>query len=90
VGNLTFINYPASTDVTFAYDAMNRLTNMVDAAGTTTYSYTTAGRLFTEDVPWASDTVTNRYRNGLRTNLSQPAGVWTNELHTFEEMRRPL
>ncbi len=55
---------------------------MVDAAGTTTYSYTTAGRMFTEDWPWASDTVTNWYRNGLRTNLSlgQPTGVWTNEL----------
>lgn len=32
VGNLTYINYPASTDVTFAYNALNRVTNMVDAA----------------------------------------------------------
>ena len=31
VGNLTKINYPAITDVTLAYDALNRLTNMMDA-----------------------------------------------------------
>ena len=31
VGNLTNINYPASTDVRFTYDALNRASNMVDA-----------------------------------------------------------
>ena len=53
---------------------------MVDAVGTNKYTYTIAGRLFTEDGPWASDTVTNFYNNGLRTNLSlaQPTGSWTN------------
>ena len=41
---------------------------------------TATGRLFTEDGPWASDTVTNFYNNGLRTNLvlAQPTGKWTN------------
>ncbi|NOS70448.1 MAG: RHS repeat-associated core domain-containing protein [Verrucomicrobia bacterium] len=80
VGNLTNIDYAASTDVTLQYDPMNRVTNMVDAAGTTVYNYTIAGRLFTEDGPWASDTVTNFYNNGLRTNLvlAQPTGKWTN------------
>ena len=59
---------------------MNRVTSMVDAAATTVYSYTIAGRLFTEDGPWASDTVTNYYDNGLRTHfvLAQPTGSWTN------------
>ena len=53
---------------------------MVDASGTNKYTYTIAGRLWTEDGPWANDTVTNFYNNGLRTNLilAQPVGTWTN------------
>lgn len=35
VGNQLTINYPQSTDVSLAYDAMNRNTAMVDAVGTT-------------------------------------------------------
>jgi hypothetical protein len=42
---------------------------MVDAAGATVYAYACAGRLFTEDGPFGSDTVTNTYANGLRTAL---------------------
>jgi RHS repeat-associated protein len=56
------------------------LTNMVDAAGTTKYTYTAGDQLLTEDGPFASDTVTNTYRNRLRVALSlqQPTGAWTN------------
>jgi YD repeat-containing protein len=54
------VDYNASTDIRLAYDALNRLTNMVDAAGTTKYSYYTGGLLWTEDGPWASDTVTRK------------------------------
>ncbi len=80
VGNLTKINYPASPDVTLAYDPLNRVTNMVDAAGTTKYTYTVGGQLYTEDGPFASDTVTNTWNNRLRVglDLQQPTGVWTN------------
>ena len=80
VGNLTKINYPVSPDITLSYDWLNRVTNMVDAAGTTKYAYTAGGQLWTEDGPWSSDTVTNIYFSRLRTNLSlvQPAGAWTN------------
>ena len=42
---------------------MIRRTNMVDAAGTTAYKYYAGyyagGLLWTEDGPWASDTVAN-------------------------------
>src|SRR2546426_10773313 len=62
-GNLTFVNYPGSPDITLQYDALNRLTNMVDAAGTTKFTYYAGGLLWTEDGPWASDTVTNTYNN---------------------------
>jgi len=53
---------------------------MVDAAGTTKYTYTVGGQLYTEDGPFASDTVTNTYNNRLRVgmDLQQPTGVWTN------------
>ena len=80
VGNLTVVKYPVSPVITYAYDALNRVTNMVDEVGTNKYGYTAAGLLLTEDGPWASDTVTNSYSNRLRTSLSlaQPTGSWTN------------
>src|SRR5439155_6584144 len=81
VGNLTFVNYPSSTDITRSYDALNRMTNMVDAAGTTKFTYYAGGLLWTEDGPWANDTVTNTYNNArLRSGLvlQQPTGTWTN------------
>jgi RHS repeat-associated protein len=89
LGNLVYIKYPASTNVTLQYDALNRLTNMVDAAGTTRYSYTAGNQLLTEDGPFASDTVTNTYVSRLRTSLSlqQPTGAWTNKF-VYDAARR--
>src|SRR5207249_5387797 len=54
---------------------------MVDAAGTTKYTYYAGGLLNTEDGPWASDTVSYTYNNArLRSGLTlqQPTGTWTN------------
>ena len=53
---------------------------MVDAVGTTVYTYDAAGQLLTEDGPFASDTVTNTYANRQRVALAlaQPTGFWTN------------
>jgi RHS repeat-associated protein len=78
VGNLKSIVYPQQTN-SFAYDALNRLTNMVDAVGTTAFSYTPAGRLQTENGPWANDTLTYTYVQGLRTalTLSQTTSNWS-------------
>ena len=60
MGNLTNVNYPSSPDLSFQYDApLNRLTNRVDAAGTTKYIYTAGNQLLAEDGPFASDTVRN-------------------------------
>jgi RHS repeat-associated protein len=80
-GNLTLVDYPVSPNVTFQYDPLNRVTNMVDAVGTTKYAYAIGGQLWTEDGPWSNDTVTNIYDNRLRTGLrlQQPTGLWTNE-----------
>jgi hypothetical protein len=84
VGNLT-----AGPYVGLAYDALNRVTNMVDEVGTTTYAYAAGGQLWTEDGPWANDTVTNTYTSRLRTALSlaQPTGRWTNGFG-FDAARR--
>src|SRR5438093_8447745 len=62
-------------------DGANRCdTNIIDAAGTTKYTYYAGGLPNTEDGPWSSDTVTYTYNNRLRANLSlqQPTGSWTN------------
>ena len=70
IGNLTNVNYQTSPDLSFAYDAMNRLTNMTDAVGATKYTYTAVGLLQTEDGPWASDTVSYSYANRKRSSLT--------------------
>ncbi len=78
VGNVTSIIYPQLT-ISYAYNLLNWLTNMTDAVGTTTFGYTPAGRLQTENGPWANDTLTNTYVQGLRTAMSllQPSGTWS-------------
>src|SRR2546423_271946 len=78
-----------TTNHRLAYSPRNRLTNMVDAVGTTAYSYTAGGELYTEDGPFASDTVTNTYVNRQRTKLvlGQPTGVWTNAF-AYDEAAR--
>jgi len=78
VGNLKTISYLQSS-ISYSYDALNRLTNMVDAFGTTAFSYTPAGQLQSENGPWANDTVTYTLWQGLRTamSLSQPSGSWS-------------
>jgi RHS repeat-associated protein len=74
VGNLTTVWYQrANTSNSFAYDAMKRLTNMVDTVGTTVYSYDPAGQVLSEDGPWDSDTVSYTYQNRLRKGLGLAA-----------------
>jgi RHS repeat-associated protein len=72
LGNLKSITYPSSGNpsIQFAYDALNQLTNMVDATGTTAFSYTRTGELQGENGPWPSDTLTYGYTQGQRTSLS--------------------
>lgn len=68
-GNLTFVNYPVTPDITLSYDKLNRLTNMVDAVGVTTYGYDTVGQLLSEDGPWSADTVSYTHTHRLRKTL---------------------
>jgi RHS repeat-associated protein len=90
VGNNTAITYPVSPSISLQYDLLNRLTNMVDSAGTTRYTYTTASQLQTEDGPWASDTITYGYTSRLRTSLSVQApnaSTWS-QSYTYDDASR--
>lgn len=78
--NLLTTSYSSSPSITFSYDALNRVTNMVDGIGTTRYAYTSTGNLQSEDGPWDNDTVTYSYTpSQLRSSMaiSQPnASPW--------------
>jgi RHS repeat-associated protein len=90
VGNLTNLDYPSSADLTLTYDAVNRLTNLVDAVGTTRYTWNAIGQLLSEDGPWSDDTVSLTYQNRLRAGLSvtQPNAVAWSQSYAFDAMKR--
>ncbi len=85
VGNVTQIRYPQQTNF-YAFDALNRLTNIVDAAGTTTRSYTPAGFLASEGGLWSADTVNYGYTNRLLASLS--IGSSWNQNYGYDLERR--
>lgn len=96
VGNLTNVVYlkatviPSTTNIVLSYDALNRLTSMVDGVGATVYNYDGAGQLLSEEGPWSSDTVSYTYQNRLRTGLSVSApnaSAWT-QSYAYDDMRR--
>jgi YD repeat-containing protein len=90
-GNLTNIDYATSADISMQYDANNRLISMVDAVGTTTYSYTDFGALLSEDGPWADDTVSYSYTsNRLRNQLTllQPNATAWSQTYTYDDAAR--
>jgi RHS repeat-associated protein len=69
VGNQTSIVYPERT-VNFAFDELNRLTNMIDAAWTNSFTWSPSDQRLSETGPWANSTVTSAYTQGLRTGLT--------------------
>jgi RHS repeat-associated protein len=74
-----------------AYDAANRLTNMVDAVGTNALAWTPWGALASEDGPWDQDTVTCGQNEALlrqALSLVQPnRGPWT-QSYTYDDQWR--
>ena len=89
-GNLTSVSYPANHAITLTYDALSRLTNMVDGVGTTIYAYDAAGQVLSEDGPWVDDTVSFVDSNRLRTGLSvlaPDASAWT-QSYGYDAARR--
>ena len=84
------MTYQASHALSFAYDALNRLTSMSDAIGTTTFSYTGTGQLASEDGPWANDAVSYTYTNEQRAGLSlqQPNADAFVETYAYDAANR--
>ena len=88
--HLPNIIYPVSSNISLAYDALNRLTSMVDGVGTTVYNYDAVGQILSEDGPWANDTVSYTYNNRLRSGLSvlaPNASAWT-ESYGYDAAKR--
>lgn len=78
---LTFVNYPASPEVTLHFDLQHRLTNKVDAVGTNDFGYWPGEQWCFEDGPWASDPLRLSYTGGrwrAEQILKQLTGGWTN------------
>ena len=92
VGNLTFVNYPTSPDLTLTYNGLNRVTSDAVSGGVTVNStYRPGGLLESEGVGgWASSTVTFGYTTRLRTSLTlqQPAiGNWS-QTYSYDTAKR--
>ena len=91
VGNLTTVDYPNNQDLSFQYDRNNRLTNMSDAIGATTFGYSSVGTLTSEDGPWADDTLSYTYTsNRLRRTLAlqQPNSSAWNQSYAYDAADR--
>ncbi|MGH7977780.1 MAG: RHS repeat-associated core domain-containing protein [Limisphaerales bacterium] len=95
LGNLTNVDYSGGTTYTpslrFAYDFLNRLTNMVDGIGATAFTWTPGNQLAGETGPWPDDAVSYTY-NSVRQrsviSLLQPnAGPWT-QTYTYDYLMR--
>ena len=92
VGNLTNVNYPATADLVFEFDAFNRVVKDTrKGVITNTYTYHAGGQLATAATPqWASSTLTLGYTARLRTSLTQAQptiGNWTHA-YTWDSARR--
>jgi len=93
IGNLTSVVYLSgnTSNIFYNYDSLNRLTNMADGLGSTTFTWTDGGQLAGEDGPWGDDAVSYSYdnvrqRSGL--NLMQPnAPPWT-QSYSYDSVMR--
>ncbi len=91
--NLLTTTYSDDTPgVTNTYDALNRLTLVIDGVGTNAYAYDANSRLASFDGPWGNDTITYAFDAlGRRTNLlvqgSQPTGYDYDPLNRLTGVR---
>lgn len=91
VGNLSSIDYPNSTDISFQYDAINQLISMTDAVGTTTLGWKAYGALANEDGPWNDDKITYSYTTARERQsfaLQQPYGSDWQQTYSYDSVGR--
>ena len=70
-GNLSGIQYGATTPITFGYDPLNRRTNMNDHVGTTKWTVDAMGRITSESGPYGTAPVVAQYDDlGRMTNIA--------------------
>lgn len=80
--NLTNVVYPTGTaNVTLEYDALNRVKQMTDGLGISTYTWRRGNLLESENGPWTNDTLTYGWHAtapGLLTGmtLEPSSGTW--------------
>jgi RHS repeat-associated protein len=96
IGNLTNVDYSGGTNlmsgIFFAYDALNRLTNMLDSLGNTAFTWTPGDQLAVENGPWPNDAVNYSYDVGSRQrigmSISAPnASTWAQTYGYDSDMR---
>jgi len=76
VGNLKTITYPApQASISYGYDALNRLTSMVDALTNHVFTWTPSGQLASESDAWTTNSWT--YVQGIRTQMNIVGTNWT-------------
>ena len=77
------------SDIALRFNPLNRLTNMMDGIGATVFDYFPGGQLASEDGPWSSDSVTNRYPKRLSNGLGSGGVVPELNLIVFERITNP-
>ena len=75
-GNLTFVWRGQESVVALAYDPLNRCTQMVDAVGTTRWTYDARGRVTGEANPWDAPSASLRY-DGAGRMTQLVFGAWS-------------
>jgi RHS repeat-associated protein len=73
-GQVTSLTYASGTPTTFEYDGEGRRTKMIDATGTTLWTYNATGQMTGADLPGSRDLVFAWDLAGRRTVIDYPDG----------------
>lgn len=91
-GRMRKRDFPTGIDTTYSYDALGRLTRMVDSTGTVNRMYSPAGWLLSETVTQGAIThqrLYDYYPNGLRSILTESGGAVSRTLnYTYDAASR--
>lgn len=90
--NLTGTNYPNMADVTMSYNALNRMTQVVDGVGTHTFTYDNLGKMLAQDGPFANDAQSFTYDTLQRVQSHSvergASGGTQSQSHSYDSLGR--